>query len=72
VRDVSRHGRHIGFPLLEALGSPRIERASEVEYNHRERLWVATCARTGARIAQGKNRSEVIAMEIEYLERRLA
>lgn len=59
------------FPILEALGEPVITRASEVEWDHAAREWVATEVNTGREIARGRNRAAVIAAEVEYLERRL-
>lgn len=56
------------FPLLEAMGLPTIRRASEVEYDHIARAWVATLADTGAEIARGQNRADVINHEVTYLE----
>jgi len=62
-------------PLLEALGAMEIERASEVEFDHESGDWIATEVSHdgphGRVIARGKNRAEVIAAEVAYLEARL-
>lgn len=55
-------------PILEALGDIEVERASEVEFDPESGDWVATRAGTGKEIARGKNRSEVIAAEVRWLE----
>jgi len=57
--------------LLCALGPARIERASEVEYDHGARHWVAVHRSSGREIARGANRGDVIASEIRWLEERL-
>jgi len=57
--------------LYEALGVPVIRRASDVEFDHDRRCWVARSASDGAIIATGRNRAEVIAAEVEFLERGL-
>jgi hypothetical protein len=56
------------MPLLEALGSMIITRASEVEFNHSTHEWEAKLLKTSEIIAHGKNRNEVIADEIRWLE----
>jgi len=56
------------LPLYEALGMPVITRASNVEYSHVLKLWVAVHVRRGGVIASGKDRREVIAREIEVIE----
>ena len=56
------------LPILEALGEPIITRASEVEWDHAAREWVATEVSTGREIARGRNRAAVIAAEVSYLE----
>ena len=58
-------------PLFAALGKVTIERASEVEYDHRAGEWVATHHATGEVIARGVNRQQVIAAEVRWLEGRL-
>ena len=58
-------------PLFAALGHVNIERASDVEYDHEAREWVATHHSTGEVIARGVNRSEVIAAEVRWLEERI-
>lgn len=57
--------------ILSAIGSVTIERASDVEYDHGAREWVATHHATGEVIARGPNRNEVIAAEVRWLELRL-
>lgn len=58
-------------PILEALGTMDVKRASEVEYDPATGDWVARLASTGEEIARGKDRGEVIATEVRYLEERL-
>jgi hypothetical protein len=61
-------------PLLEALGIMQVERASEVEYDPGSGDWIATLKsgpEAGREIARGKNRADVIAQEVAYLEERL-
>lgn len=53
------------LPLFEALGAPRVERASNVEWESGE--WVARLP-NGEIIARGRNRAQVIQQEISYLE----
>ena len=57
--------------LFQALGPVEITRASEVEWDDATQEWVATHKETGAVIARGKNRAEVIKKEISWLEERL-
>lgn len=57
--------------IFEALGVVKIERASNVEYDHATSEWVATLVSTGEEIARGKDRSKVIEQEVAYLEARL-
>ena len=60
------------LPIYKALGSHmRIERASEVEFNHDLRMWVARELSTGQVIASAPNRSEVLKREVEILEGKL-
>ncbi|MBI4474385.1 MAG: hypothetical protein HY646_17070 [Acidobacteria bacterium] len=58
-------------PLLEALGTMTVQRSSEVEFDELTGDWVAKLVGTGEEIARGKNRNEVIAQEVKYLEARL-
>ena len=55
------------LPLLEALGDLAIERASSVEYDCISGEWFAMHI-SGQIIARGKNRNDVIAQEIKWLE----
>lgn len=57
--------------LLQALGVVRVERASNVEYDHDTSEWVARLAGTNTIIARGADRAAVIRAEIKYLEERL-
>lgn len=56
------------FPILQALGTPQIERATDVEYINGE--WVATHRATNQIIARGPNRNQVIKEEVTWLEER--
>jgi hypothetical protein len=58
-------------PILEALGILTVKRASEVEFDAATGEWVACLATTGEEIARGKNRGDVIADEVRYLESQL-
>jgi len=58
-------------PIYAALGTLRVERASEVEYDDGRGEWVAVSVETGEEIACGANRAEVIAAEVRWLEARL-
>ena len=57
--------------LFQAMGDVEIKRASNVEYDHDSKEWVATHCETGAVIARGMNRAEVIKQEVAWLEERL-
>lgn len=57
------------LPLLEALGTLEIVRASTVEYNTLSKTWEAERVTTGQNIASGPNRNEVIAEEVRWLEK---
>ena len=59
-------------PLMAALGTVTIERASDVEFDHDAGEWVATYHATGEVIARGVNRNAVIAAEVRWLEERIA
>lgn len=59
------------MPLFEAMGNIEIKRATEVEFDDKSGEWVATHLETKAIIARGKNRSEVIKREVEFLENNL-
>ena len=56
------------LPLLEALGTLEIVRASNVEYNPLSKIWEAERITTGQIIASGSNRNEVITQEVKWLE----
>lgn len=58
-------------PIYEALGTLRVKRASEVEYDDARGEWVATSCETGEEIASGQDRGQVIAAEVRWLEARL-
>ena len=55
-------------PILEALGTMEITRATRVEFEPVSQLWVATYIPTGEVIARGPNRSQVIREEVAWLE----
>lgn len=59
------------LPILEALGTPAIERATDVEWDHTRGEWVATHRATGIVIARGRERARVIQAEVAWLEARL-
>ena len=59
-------------PLARALGQLDIQRATDVEFSAQAQQWEARHRATGAIIAAGPNRAEVIRQEVEYLERRLS
>ena len=54
------------LPLLEALGTLHVIRATDVEYYYGE--WIATLRATGEIIARGSSRDEVVTAEIKWLE----
>lgn len=58
------------LPLLEALGTIKIKRATEVEWNSVAQEWIATLISTGEVISHGKVRSKVIEDEVKFLESR--
>lgn len=55
-------------PIFDALGKVEIRRASEVEYDVKTGEWFAKLLANGQEIARGRNRNEVIAQEVNYLE----
>ena len=55
------------MPLLEALGSLTVRRASQVEFDSETHEWAAFCE-NGKEIARGRNRNDVIAAEVAWLE----
>lgn len=57
-------------PIFAALGlHVEITRASDVEFDHDLRKWVAVERVSGKVIASGINRADVVKAEIIYLER---
>lgn len=58
-------------PLFHALGTPDIERATDVEYDPARFEWVATHRETGTVIARGLVRADVIRAEVQWLEERM-
>jgi hypothetical protein len=56
------------IPLLQALGTLEIVRASNVEYNPFSKTWEAEHLDTTKIIASGPNRNDVITKEIKWLE----
>lgn len=59
------------FPLLKALGSVEVRRATNVEFDEAAQEWVATHLESGRVIGRGSNRSEVIRQEVDWLERKM-
>lgn len=57
--------------IFEAIGVMKIARASDVEFEPETGDWVATEISTGQEIGRGKNRADVIAQEVRYLEGKL-
>ena len=57
-------------PLLEALGSLQVERATSIEWEADTRDWVAIHLPTGTPIARGPHRDAVVAQEVAWLEAR--
>ena len=55
--------------LLEAVGTLTVERATEVEFDDATQQWVAMHLASGQIIARGKNRNQVIAQEVAWLEK---
>mgnify|MGYP001608309897 CR=1 FL=1 len=60
------------LPLFDALGSVRIERASEVEWDSSSREWLAVHKASGQVIGRSRNRQEAVRQEVEWLERRVS
>lgn len=54
--------------IYEAVGVLNVQRATDVEFDHESGEWVATHLASGQVIGRGKNRSEVIEQEVEWLE----
>ena len=59
-------------PIMEALGVMNVKRATDVEFDAESGDWIATLLETNEVIARGKNRSECIQHEVEYLERKMS
>lgn len=59
------------FPLLAKLGSAEVTRATDIEWSHAYRTWVARELATGHTIATGPNRALVVSQEVDYLETKL-
>lgn len=57
------------LPLLEALGTLEIVRASNVEYNPLSKTWEAERVGTKEIIASGPKRNDVITEEVNWLEK---
>lgn len=60
------------LPIIEALGSVVIERATDVEWDPVAREWVAIHRETRTEIARGRCRAAVIQAEVAWLESRLS
>ena len=56
------------LPLFQALGTMTVTRATEVEFDHESKEWIATHIATKQVIARGTNRSQVIQDEVKWLE----
>jgi hypothetical protein len=54
-------------PILEALGTMHISRATDVEFEPQTGDWVARLRSTGQEIARSKSRAECIRAEVQYL-----
>lgn len=65
------------MPLLKALGDLKVSRASEVEFDHLNQVWVAKVIdfdmdyRSCNVLAQGPDRNEVIQEEVKILEKEM-
>jgi len=59
-------------PILEALGTIKVQRATDVEFDDASGDWIATRLTTGEVIARGKDRSACIAQEVAFLENELS
>lgn len=58
-------------PIARALGALEITRATDITWDYAAQEFIATDRQTGAIIARGTNRADVIAQEVKFLERRL-
>ncbi len=54
--------------ILEAMGALQVHRATDVEFESASGEWVATHRESGQVIGRGRNRSEVVRHEVEWLE----
>jgi hypothetical protein len=54
-------------PIIEALGTMHISRATDVEFDPPSGDWIARLRLTGQEIARSKSRAECIHAEIQYL-----
>ncbi len=54
--------------ILEAMGALQVTRATNVEFESATGEWVATHRESGQIIGRGRNRSEVVAQEVAWLE----
>jgi predicted metal-dependent RNase len=57
--------------IFEGMGVLQVQRATDVEFESATGEWVATHRESGQVIGRGRNRSEVVAQEVEWLEKRL-
>lgn len=54
--------------ILEAMGALQVHRATDVEFERATGEWVATHRASGQVIGRGRNRGEVAAQEVAWLE----
>jgi len=71
---ISADGAHAVYedkwlPILQALGTLSIERATSIEYSADAQEWIAVYLPTGEEIAHGQLRSAVLEAEVAYLEK---
>jgi hypothetical protein len=55
-------------PLMEALGTIEVTRATKIEFDAPTGQWVATYIPTGQEIGRDRNRGNLIAAEVAWLE----
>jgi len=55
-------------PLMEALGALEVKRATKIEFDALTGEWVATYIATGQEIGRDRNRGDLIATEVAWLE----
>lgn len=65
------HGLSDDLIDLLNIGKKTVKRVSDIEWSHTENLWVAHDAETGAVIARDRLRSNCIAAEREFLNKRV-